>query len=482
MLSAELRRRNLGRLQSEPLDVLIIGGGINGAGVARDLALRARHAGVPLEIGLVEKRHFASGTSGKNSQLIHGGLRYLKYFEFSLVRESLRERTVLLKLAPHLVEPLPFLIPIFSRFGRLFYGAGLWMYDLLAGTANIGRHRPLSRADVAGLEPGLSLEGLAGGAIFHDCRVHSARLVVENIADAARHGAIVANYVKAETRERTADGGWTIGMADQLTGERWRARARKIVDACGPWGNEGSLRLVRGSHIVLPRLTSGDRAVAHFDEAGRIVFFIPWGAANQLTLAGTTDVDHTAGPEDVRISEDEARYLLGIARRLFPAAGSMTPISAYSSLRPLLPDEAGSPTAASREHRIWNSPDGVLHIAGGKYTTYRVMSEQAADAVTEEIAPALGSVHLTASTPFQAPLPRIEDLPPEEQVEQAVNREMAQRLADVLFVSTYVGYERTWNETALAPYAEAMAKSLGWTAERTAGERRLVLNLVRMPY
>jgi glycerol-3-phosphate dehydrogenase len=458
----------------------VIGGGINGAGVARDLALRSRRAGVPLTIGLVEKRHFASGTSGKNSQLIHGGLRYLKYLDFSLVRESLRERAVLLKMAPHLVEPLPFLIPMFRRFDRLFYGAGLWMYDLLAGEANVGRHRRLSTEETAGLEPSLTSERLAGGAIFYDCRVHSARLVIENVIDAAHNGAIVANYVKAEPGGRSKDGWWSVRLSDQISGEEAHARTRKIVDAAGPWGSEGSLRLVRGSHVVLPRLASGERAIAHFDEAGRIVFFIPWGSANQLTLIGTTDVDHSSGPDEVRISGEEIRYLLGIARQLFPAARAMEPVSAYSSLRPLLPDERGSATAASREHRIWNSPDGVLHIAGGKYTTYRAMSEQAADAVAGEIAPALRSLHLTAAAPFERVEPRIEALSPAGQVKQAVNREMAQRLADVLFVSTYLGYEKVWDKEALTPYAEAMAMLLGWREDRVEEEVRLVLRQAGM--
>jgi glycerol-3-phosphate dehydrogenase len=181
--SLETRQRHIEEIKAAPLDVLVLGGGINGAGIARDLALRAGHGRFPLRIGLVEQRQFASGTSGKNSQLIHGGLRYLKHCQFRLVRESLRERATLLALAPHLVEPLPFLMPLYGRFARLYYGTGLWLYDLLAGSRRIATHRILARQEVLGLEPGLADEGLAGGALFWDARVHAARLVLANVFD-----------------------------------------------------------------------------------------------------------------------------------------------------------------------------------------------------------------------------------------------------------------------------------------------------------
>src|SRR2546422_360896 len=251
------RARNLQRLKDETFEVLILGGGINGAGIARDLALRG------VKVALVEQRHFASGTSGKNSQLIHGGLRYLKQLRFHLVREALRERAILLDLAPHLVSPQPFLIPLYGWPARLFYGAGLWLYDLLAGGRKVASHRVLSRPEVSRLEPGLLLEGLTHGAIFFDCQIHSARFVLENIWDAARYGAVVVNYARAK-RENGI-----VRVTDVPSGETFPVRAAKLVDATGAWAKGDALRLVRGSHIVIPRVNQSDNAIAWFDEAGR---------------------------------------------------------------------------------------------------------------------------------------------------------------------------------------------------------------------
>ncbi len=458
------------------MDVLVLGGGINGAGIARDLCLRDRHGGVPLRVGLVEQRHFASGTSGKNSQLIHGGLRYLRNLKFGLVHESLRERALLRDLAPGPVAPLRFLLPFYSRFEQLYYRSGLVLYDILAGRKNVGQHRGLSRDEALAMEPKLASEGLVSAALFYDCRVNSARFVLANVFDAMANGAAAANYVRAEAWEREP-GVWRIALSDALTGEKFEARARKLVDATGPWSHNGALRLVRGSHIILPRVTAGGCAVAWFDESGRIVFIMPWGESGELSLVGTTNVDHDGTPDDVRISADEMRYLLGVVKRLFPGA-DRTPIAAYSALRPLLQDEAVSPTHASREHRIWNTPDGILRVAGGKYTTYRRMSEEAADLVCREVAPTLSHIHLTARTPLAIEHPPAAR---EERIAFAVRREMAQRLADLFFVSTYWGYEQKWNRERLARYAQQMAHHLGWDDRRTEQEIDLVLCLSALP-
>lgn len=400
-VNPDTRSLAIERLRAETFDVLILGGGINGAGTARDLALRGR-AGI--KVALVEQNHFSSGTSGKNSHLIHGGLRYLKQLDFRLVREALRERAVLLKIAPHLVEPQPFLMPIVGFAKSLYYDLGLTIYDLFDGSGAVPWHRRKSLAEVRTLEPGLAVSGMTGAMEFYDGQCRSARLVLENVFEAVRNGAACANYTRAENHARDENGVWRVGLWDSISGERFEARARVLVDSTGPWARDPAPRLVRGSHIVMPRLSTGTHAVAHFEDDGRIVFFIPWGERGERTLIGTTDVDHDGSADEVHISDEETRYLRTIAARIFPASAKMEPVAAFSSLRPLLVSH-GSATKATREHHIYRDPLGIIRITGGKYTTYRSMSEEAADLVTAEAAPGLRGVHLTAKTALNGNTP-----------------------------------------------------------------------------
>ena len=501
------RAAMLDDLASGTLDVLVMGGGVNGAGILRDLALRSSSER-PLRIALVERRHFSSGTSGRNSQLIHGGLRYLKNFELKLVSEALAERAILLRTAPHLVEPLAFLIPMRDLFSALFYGAGLFLYDFLAGSNRIERHRHFTASQLHQVEPRIG--NFSSGARFFDCRVHSARLVLLNIRDAVARGALAVNYVAVESCERGSDGLWDVELLDTLGQRPIRARARSIVDASGAWSRGSSLRLVRGSHLILPRIGASENAISYFGKDGRIVFFIPWGRRHAYTLIGTTDVDHDGGPDQVRISPDEVRYLLNVVEEVFPGTGPHQPISAYSSLRPLVRDEAASATKTSREHRIWADQQGMIHVTGGKYTTYRLMSEEAADLVASANWPNLISRHASASTPIaknrpsavQKLLAQIDELAqahgldardvrdlvkdygveaPEilnalprdsasgisrlecAQIEFAVRKEFVWRLTDLMFISTYWGYEQRWTAALLEPYARELARHLEWT-------------------
>jgi glycerol-3-phosphate dehydrogenase len=399
-VTSTTRSEALDRLRSETFDVLIIGGGINGAGTARDLALRAKIAKVPLRIALVDQNHFSSGTSGKNSHLIHGGLRYLKQLDIHLVREALHERTVLLRIAPHLVEPLPFLLPIAGLAREIYYHLGLTLYD--GFSRGFPRHRRLSLRQVHDLEPGLAAPGMTAAAEYYDAEVRSARLVLENVFEAIRNGAVCANYVRVESRVR--DGDWRIQLHDTIGDQHFEARARAVIDATGPWAQDPAPRLVRGSHIVFPRLNASDHAIAYFEESGRIIFFIPWGERRGRTLVGTTDVDHDGSADRVHISEDEIAYLREIAARVFPASSRQEPVASFSSLRPLLVS-SGSATRATREHRIFLDGAGILRITGGKFTTYRAMAEEAADLLTESIAPSLKDVHLTAGEPLNGNTP-----------------------------------------------------------------------------
>ena len=439
------RAENIERLKADSWDVLIVGGGINGAGIARDLVLR--DAG--LKVGLVEKNHFASGTSGRNSQLIHGGLRYLKYFDFGLVREALRERATLLKIAPELVRPLRFLIPCYGPWARWFYGAGLTLYDALSSGHSLGATQALSGAEVSEREPHLDRAHLRAGLLFYDGQVHSARLVLENLLDAEARGACIANYV--EFRGETA--------TDNLTGDEFPLKAKRIVDATGSWSTGAPLRLVRGSHLIFPRIQKSHEAIAHFDERGRIVFLVPWGENDDLTLVGTTDVDHSGTADDVQISKEEADYLKSIVHRLFPHYRG-EPVASYSSLRPLIAQTGRSATSTSREHRIWTT-GRTLHISGGKYTTYRAMSEELVDMI-------LPSVRCrTAEVPLNIP-------PPVHQVRKAVEREYARHLPDLLHVSTYWGYERRPDAEWLTPLAREMGSLLDWDEGRIESEVRSV--------
>lgn len=490
------RTETLDALRSGTFDVLIAGGGINGAGVARDIALRAKTSGRPVRTALVDKYHFGSGTSGRNSHLIHGGLRYLKYLEFSLVKEALRERAILLDIAPHLVEPLAFLMPFENRARALFYRAGLVLYDVLAGSAAIAKYRALNMRELRTFDPDLRHEHFQSGAVFHDGRVASARLVLENVLEAAANGVTAANYVEVLERRRAGDE-WEVRLRDGIGRGEFSARARTVVDATGAWADTGDVRLVRGSHIVVAHRGTREHAIAYFEDSGRIVFFIPWGEARDLLLIGTTDVDHSSGPDDVQISPEEVQYLRHVTRKVLRDGGAGEPIAAFSSLRPLVRERGRSATSTSREHRIWRDGEGIVRIAGGKYTTYRKMSEEAVDLACPE----LRGLCTTARTPLNGNsreaierlLAKSKSIPEQRLIRTygvrfpefvtawqtegeaapiafAATHELAQRLRDVLFVSTTWGYEDRWTLEQLADYAGVLGRYLGWDAQRMQQE------------
>lgn len=392
------RSATLDRLASDAFDVLVIGGGISGAAVARDAARRG------FRTGLVEARDFAEGTSSRSSRLVHGGLRYLEHFELDLVFEASQERRTLLRIAPHLVRPLEFLFPIFDtgRVGRLKLDAGLWLYDALSLFRNIERHQMLDGDELLEREPGLRREGLLGGARYFDAQVDDARLVITTIVSAAEAGAAVANRVEAVSVDTTDWPGHRVTARDLEGGGELRIDALVVVNATGPWseetleraGVERPARLApsRGTHIHVPRRRIGHESAFIFEAPAdrRIMFVLPW--REDLTLIGTTDVFHDGAPEDVAATPAEVAYLLAATNHLFPEAdlGPSDVLSAWAGLRPLVApepregegdgDEADA-GAVSREFEIHHRPDGVFTLMGGKLTSHRGMAEETVDRV-----------------------------------------------------------------------------------------------------
>jgi glycerol-3-phosphate dehydrogenase len=413
-------------LAGQHFDAIIVGGGINGAGLARDLALRAHISGHPMRVLLLEKNFWGAGTSGKNSHLIHGGLRYLKYFDFALVKEALRERALLLKLAPDAVRPLRFELTAEGPIDKIFYGTGIALYDLLAGANRIG-----------------SSSYFGSRLSYWDAASDSAALVIDNVRDARLHGAVC--IPRRGVKRLWADG---VELDNGV-----RVKAGCVVDARGPWIGGQAMRLVRGSHIVLPRLYEGDHALAHFHHDGRIIFFIPWGDLDPVTLIGTTDADHAEGADNVEISWSETEYLRAITEQLFPSSSKLPILGTFSSLRPLMAATGKSASATSREHQISFRADGVLEILGGKYTTYRSMAEQAADLVVNKIAPddGLAQMHPTRDTAFKVPTKRPVSIP--ERIEWAKREEGCPSLEAFMTCSTNWAWQRRWTHEDLAPIA-----------------------------
>ena len=398
--------RDLSPLTSRRHDVAIIGGGINGAGLARDLALRG------IRVLLVEQGDFGCGTSSASTKLIHGGLRYLERIDLHLVFEACRERLVLQRIAPHLVRPLPFFIPVYARDPRPLWmvRAGLSLYDLLALFRNTHSHRMLSAEEGLAAEPALREEGLRGVARYWDCRMDDARLCLENVIAAREAGALVFNYLRVDGLLRSAGKVCGLHLVDGESGRSLEVEAQLVVNAAGPWLDricalEGEasakLRPTRGTHIVVPRLNHGNEAL--YLTAGqdqRMFFVIPWGEG--LSLIGTTDIDEPGDPGAVQPTEEDINYLLAEAGRHLrghpPQRDEV--VSAFAGLRPLVAEEeVRRASRVSREHRIFTSPGGMISIGGGKYTTYRAVAEEVAGRVCDQLGRSRGRC-LTAKIPL----------------------------------------------------------------------------------
>lgn len=378
--------RDLSSLQETTFDLLIIGGGINGAGIARDAALRG------LKVALIEKNDFASGTSSKTTKLIHGGIRYLEQFNFKLVFESCRERCLLLNLAPHLVKPLKFIIPVYKDGprGMLKVNIGTAIYDFLSGKRCIKHRQMLTAKEILLLEPSLTQEGLKGGVLYYDAQMDDLKLCLENILSARKNNAVVFNYVEATGFLEENGKINAVEAKDNLTHIRFIIKSKAVVNAGGPWadkicrldnpGAKQMLRPTKGIHLVYPKILNEHAILLSHKNDGRIFFVIPW---NNLSLIGTTDTDYSGSPDDVKVFDEDIEYLIDETKKVFPGQEIKKEkiISSFAGLRPLLYQGEKKSWVTSREHLIWQSQSGLISVAGGKYTTYRKLSEEVVDFV-----------------------------------------------------------------------------------------------------
>jgi len=399
VLDARDRGAVLGRLAAERFDVLVIGGGITGAGAALDAASRG------LRVALVEARDLASGTSSRSSKLIHGGLRYLEQFDFKLVYEALRERDLLVsKLAPHLVKPVSFLYPLYRKVvERPYVGAGLVLYDAMEGTRRpVPHHRHMTARGALKLAPGLSADRLAGAMLYYDAQVDDARHTLTVARTAAAHSAVVATRVSAVELLRSADGGRVTGarVRDEETGHEVTVSADSVVVCAGVWTDlvhdlagvraGYRVRMSKGVHIVVPRdAVRADTGLIVRTEKS-VLFFIPWG---ERWIVGTTDTDWFGDRAEPAATDKDVDYILAAANRVLARPLTRSDVIAvYAGLRPLV-DTAESngskgpkpTTKVSREHVVDVPVPGLASIAGGKFTTYRLMARDVVDAAVADL-------------------------------------------------------------------------------------------------
>ncbi|MBX3034072.1 MAG: glycerol-3-phosphate dehydrogenase/oxidase [Bdellovibrionaceae bacterium] len=384
------RLKNLTLMQSQEYDVLIIGGGITGAGAARDAALRG------LSVAVLERSDFASGTSSRSSKLVHGGLRYLQQGDVGLVREAATERYAVRKLAPHLARPVQMLFPIYSRSSYAKMSAGLWTYDKLASISDAERHRMLGRDEALAMEPRLRAEHLYAAGVYYEYLTDDARLVIEVVKAAATLGAVVANYCAVEDFLFDSERVSGVIARDHLTGDALEVRGRVIVNAAGPWvdavrllsepHDQPRLRLTKGVHLGIRTERLGlSRIVVMNAPDKRGVFAIPRGG---VTYLGTTDTFYEQPEDYPGVTLDDVVYLLEAANRTFAVDPLLTPddvVNGWAGLRPLLHQEGKAPSELSRKDEVMVAGNGLISVAGGKLTTFRRMAERVVDLVAERL-------------------------------------------------------------------------------------------------
>jgi glycerol-3-phosphate dehydrogenase len=388
-LDATARNEELRKLAEGPLDVLVIGGGITGAGAALDAASRG------LRVGLVESRDLAAGTSSRSSKLIHGGLRYLEQRDFKLVKEALRERDLLVsKLAPHLVRPVPFLYPLYKKVvERPYVGAGLALYDAMEGTRRpVPHHRHLTTRGALNRAPALRPERLAGAMVYYDAQVDDARHTLTVARTAAAHGAVIATRASATSLLRSADGARVTGarVRDEETGKSFDVAASAVIVCAGVWSDPVheageikagyQVRMSKGVHLVMPRSAIDASTGMIIRTEKSVLFFIPWD--DDRWIVGTTDTDWAGDRAEPTATAADLNYILSQANRVLARPLTRDDvIGIYAGLRPLVAASPDAPTTKlSREHVVDTPVPGLASIAGGKFTTYRLMARDVVDA------------------------------------------------------------------------------------------------------
>jgi glycerol-3-phosphate dehydrogenase len=401
-LSPDRRRTDLQRLRDETFDILVVGGGVTGAGIALDAATRG------LSVALVEQRDYAAGTSSRSSKLIHGGLRYLEQLNITLVREALRERGLLLNvLAPHLIRPVSFLYPLQHHVWERFYvGSGIAMYDTIGGAKQLPRHQHLSRRGAMRLIPSLRRDALVGAIRYWDAQVDDARHTMEIARTAAAFGAALA--VSARVIDLLREGERVVGavVRDQEAGKDIEVRARQVINATGVWTDTVQelvgrgriqVRASKGIHLVVPKdRIHGDAGLILRTESS-VLFVIPWG---RHWLVGTTDTDWNLDLAHPAASAHDIQYLLDRVNQVLQTPLTHADVEGvYAGLRPLLSGESEASSSLSREHAVSQTAAGLITIAGGKYTTYRVMAKDAVDMAARSL-PHRVPVSITDRTPL----------------------------------------------------------------------------------
>jgi glycerol-3-phosphate dehydrogenase len=464
------RSQTIETLTKKPLDLLVIGGGIVGSGIARDAAMRG------LRVGLVEQFDFAFGTSSRSSRLLHGGLRYLAQGRVGLVHEASVEKKVVHHIAPHLAAPLAFVFPTYSdnRDWKLWQlEIGVKIYDLLCGGRNLGASTWLNKSKALQTVPGLAEKNLNGAVRYYDGFTNDARLVLDTLRSAAKSGATLLNYAKFENA-KFISGVWEAEISDKLTSPKHKVRARAVVNATGPWADglphsNVKLRLTKGIHLVVERKQLPVPDAIVMTEGKRILFVIPWG---ERTIVGTTDTDYNGPLDDVRADAEDISYVLKITNRFFPNAklSKENVISTWAGLRPLIANANGKPSDISRSHEIKMPEPFWWDVAGGKLTTYRLMAEQTVDQIVKK----LGGNFSACRTAAESLLPKNETdgisgiVPPDfcrSAVEHFCENEWAQNLDDVIIRRTSWHYYFRDAAERAEKVADWMSEILGWSEE-----------------